>query len=161
MSFSLRTRRVPAMLAFAPLLVVGCGGSESSSSPADAKSDVADTAVVDTGVDARPVIGAACTGPTDCASYCITDPRYTNGYCSVGIEECPAPGGGPDPCPSGSTCTNSLGFGDGAGHSDFCMRNCTKDADCRVAEGYACCGSTHAGNLVCVPRTYCPVDAGP
>jgi len=154
-------------------MLAACGGSEEGASTNDAQPDSAtDVVAVDTSVDSTTdsgaemdggvvVIGAPCTGTTDCAGVCITDPRFTRGYCSIGIAECAAPGGTFDPCPSGSSCTNGLGFDDDAGHGDFCLSDCATDSDCRVADGYACCGRTHTGKLVCIPRSYCPVDAGP
>jgi hypothetical protein len=54
---------------------------------------------------------ARCAGTCSFAScmspMCLTN-GFTGGYCSIPITECPAPGGGHDVCPSGSSCTNDL-----------------------------------------------------
>src|SRR5262249_51580955 len=80
-------------------------------------------------------VGSACTHDSDCASgVCFTAAPFTGGYCSVHIGECPAPGGTTEPCPTGSVCINP-GIG-ATGGGDYCLKSCTTDADCRVAERY-------------------------
>ena len=119
----------------------------------DAHADVA-TETETSGEAGAGAVGTACTDGSQCSTdFCITDTRFPGGYCSQTIVECPAPGGGPNPCPTGSSCLNVAITG-GTGSGDACMRDCAADGDCRVAEGYKCCPistDTH----VCLPISLC------
>jgi hypothetical protein len=136
------------------------GASETSSETSAETSADSPATDTTTGVDgdAHPTdVGNPCVDGSTCSTdFCITDARFPAGYCSEPIAECPAPGGGTDPCPTGSDCVNGLGISAG-GASDFCLRECGADTDCRVADGYKCCsGLGHSGHSVCAPKSYCP-----
>ena len=95
-------------------------------------------------------VGSGCTTGADCRSgVCFTQDPFAGGYCSAHIGECPAPNatGTPwNPCPDQSVCINP-GFA-ATGGSDYCLARCTTGADCRVAEGYACCPWTRGTTTV-------------
>lgn len=87
-----------------------------------------------------------------CSTLCLTSQSFTGGYCSVQIPECPA--SGPAVCPAGSTCVADVQDGT---NGDYCLSICTKDAQCRTADGYTCCaGLTFSGKSVCAPASLCP-----
>jgi hypothetical protein len=97
-----------------------------------------------------------CPSPSQCTVVCLNQGPFADGggYCSVGIGECPAPGG-QNVCPLGSSCANGQPPVNGT-NGDYCMRDCTGDGDCRVADGYRCCkGLTHDGKQVCAPSSLC------
>jgi hypothetical protein len=101
----------------------------------------------------QPSIGDHCIQSTDCSAtgdrQC--DTSQLNGYCV--ILNCL-----PNKCPSGSACiaTNAEPLGclydDRHAPSRFsrqdCLKTCTEDSDCRVAEGYACIAPKQYGILV-------------
>jgi hypothetical protein len=82
--------------------------------------------------DATNKIGTPCASTVDCGtdgrSACQTEAgdNYKGGYCFM--EPC----NDVDVCPPGGTCV-ALG-----GESSGCFKSCTKDDECRVAEGYVC-----------------------
>jgi hypothetical protein len=77
-------------------------------------------------------IGTACNSTVDCGgdsrSACNTaaGDGYPGGYCFM--EPC----NDVEVCPPGATCV-AIG-----GEAPGCYKSCTKDSDCRVAEGYVC-----------------------
>lgn len=82
--------------------------------------------------DATNKIGTPCSSTVDCGTdgraACQTESgdNYKGGYCFM--EPC----NDVDVCPPGGTCV-ALG-----GESPGCFKSCTKDDECRVAEGYVC-----------------------
>ncbi len=82
--------------------------------------------------DATNKIGTPCASTVDCGTdgraACQTEAgdNYKGGYCFM--EPC----NDVNVCPPGGTCV-SLG-----GESPGCFKSCSKDDDCRKAEGYVC-----------------------
>ena len=76
-------------------------------------------------------IGGPCAGDNDCmlGQQCIT--QFPGGYCT--IRNCDPDN--PDSCPMGTVCLGGGGIG-----SFGCFVECMTSAECREAEGYACCG---------------------
>lgn len=69
-------------------------------------------------------VGARCGNHADCADTGVCFP-VPGGYCAAG-------GCGADlPCGADAVCGQLLGF-------DACLKRCSGDGDCRVAEGYSC-----------------------
>jgi hypothetical protein len=139
------------------------GADTTSDAPVDSSADAVPDAMSETtsetasetaGEAGSGAVGAGCTDGSQCSTdFCITDAKFTGGYCSEPIPECPAPGGGPDPCPTGSSCLN-LSITGGTGSGDACARNCSVDGDCRTGEGYKCCPISTALH-VCIPTSMC------
>jgi len=143
------------------------------SSTGDSGGTSVDASTVDSGtivVDASPApdggpmptvpgsVGAACAGDADCdmltAPTCMTtigsggfSADFPGGYCT---QTCmPSFGGGPDGCPTGSSC---FGGGFGGFGAAYCAKTCSSDADCRVADGYTCRSAGFGGSpSVCSP----------
>jgi hypothetical protein len=127
------------------LLPSACASESQSAAPLGAG---------DGGEGAAGGIGRSCADDSDCTGLCLRSDPFTGGYCTRAIAECPAPGGGPGSCPSGSTCANGVLYDGGAG--DYCLADCASNSECRATEGYTCCpGLTHAGRSVCAPARYC------
>ena len=92
-------------------------------------------------------VGAACA-TTDCGPdpwECLTGSRFPGGYC--GARACTV--GTAATCPFDSHCYDP----DAARVNDqFCVAECRKDEDCRMAEGYTCkpLGATPADGKGCL-----------
>jgi hypothetical protein len=92
--------------------------------------------------------GGGCTGGT-----CLSERQngFPNAYCAY--QGCTV--GMDSTCPTGGVCSAS---GDGLG---ICLDGCAADADCRMAEGYACRPVDYTGTMststACVPA--CTSDA--
>jgi hypothetical protein len=105
-------------------------------------------------------IGAPCSSADQCLGYpCLTcggtvclGAPFSDGYCTVTIAECSAPGGVLD-CPDGSICDNGVeAMVDGKpGGGDVCLARCGASVACRA--GYSCCSVR--GQMVCAPPTLC------
>lgn len=76
-------------------------------------------------------IGGPCIDDNDCmmGQECIT--QFPGGYCT--IRNCDPDNA--DSCPMGTVCLGGGGIG-----SFGCFVECMTAAECREAEGYACCG---------------------
>jgi hypothetical protein len=153
--------------------VAGCGGETASTeslNDSGMPKDVAvrDGMVPDAGSKPDASVGSPCARDFDCPVLCDDDAQcgplcldqspFTGGYCSRAIGECPAPSGldgGSAPCPPGAYCANGQPAVRGTG-GDYCLAECTTDAECRTAEAYKCClGLTHANRSVCAPASLC------
>jgi hypothetical protein len=98
-------------------------------------------------------IGDACTKDTDCGLvgspwHCLTGAPFTNGYCS-GIRCDPSDD---RTCPTNAHCVDPTPTTPQSG-DEFCVKDCTTTADCRVADGYSCkpYDPNHPGMTACLP----------
>jgi len=125
-------------LAFAPLLVAGCGDDAGNvdAGPPDMARRIVDLSGTRSGIGQSCKAGKAPRGT--CAgddAVCLTDGQLglNGGYC---VQDCVSTG-----CPSDSDCVEL------APRFDLCMALCNTDADCRASEGYVC-----SDYNVCVPQ---------
>jgi hypothetical protein len=97
-------------------------------------------------------VGDRCASDNECGGgECITQAPFTAGYCSARINECPA--GNFPICPDGAICLNP-GI-PATGGLDYCVKPCSADPGCRVADGYKCCTTLGPGSF-CYPAALCP-----
>lgn len=141
--------------------LLACAGRPSLRADASTASDasVATDAPVDT------AIGRACVGDEGCAGLrCYTTvTRMCNGPIRPHEWRAEFPGGWCNPaidlatgniaagCPAG-TQTYTIFVGCDGIPFRYCGRNCARDQDCRVAEGYRC----HPELNLCVPPVFAP-----
>jgi hypothetical protein len=149
-------------------LLAGCGGSSGATTGVDAGIDATppqqDAAPPQEDAppqqDAAPPsgVGDSCTasgfGQGTCADgqICLseemTQGAFPGGYCTARCSDT-------SPCPADSACIT------GDSGRDHCMKTCTADAECRVAEGYKCLPDP-GGASVCQPWSPPPgtIDGG-
>jgi len=141
--------------------LAACSHKVPSGAATDAPTGAADAPKGDAS-SSNGSVGTPCTNDNDCPidvfgvpdGLCIHQAPFTNGYCSARIGECPAPGGGGQPCPPGSACIHP-GIQQ-TGGADFCLKQCASGSDCRTADAYTCCPAV-AGQMqsVCYPLALC------
>lgn len=147
-------RPTPLFIATVVATVVACGGAPSASRPPPPPGPLT-TAVPAVTVapppPAPPVRGEACLADAPCAAGLLCLPGG-GGTCT---SMCGPLG---DPCDDGVCVATPR---DGA----LCLPRCTRDADCRQAEGFVCEPQWRAcvlpNQAAIVPRTTCPPSPGP
>ncbi len=148
-----------ALLLLAGSALPGCAGRDPSG-PADVPT--VDAAPGDAQGPATRT-GAACTTDGDCAGLsCLTTLEracagpvrphtwrfeFAGGYCHppVDLARGEVPGG----CPPGTGTLTAFVGCDGIPFR-FCVRGCTRDAECRAAEGYRC----NLESMQCYPAQF-------
>jgi hypothetical protein len=110
-----------------------------------------DLAVADLARTGNGAIGDPCASGADCQTGLCETNGFPNGYCTEQVAECPAPGATQTVCPPGSLCQN---WPVGNTDPDLCLKDCSSNLACRLAEGYVCCMLNPQAHW-CVPADRC------